>query len=91
MRRVIDKFEGLPIPKSLLLKWTRRNKQKFKLWKLLSSNRNRRKIIRANLVIAEKLNRDGYEFAMDALKHRMSLCSKAELAYRNHGCVLGIM
>ena len=91
MRRVIDKFKGLPIPKSLLLKWTRRNKQKFKLWKLLSSNRNRRKIIRANLNIAERANLDGYTFAMDALKHRRSLCSKAELAYENHGCVLGIM
>lgn len=91
MKRSIDNFAGLPFPKSLLLKWTRRNKQKFKLWKLLSSNRNRRKIIRANLIIAEKLNQDGYEFAMDALKHRQSLCLRAEIAYEEHGCPLRIM
>lgn len=84
-------FAGLPFPKSLLIKWTRRNKQKYKLWKLLSSNRDRKKIIRANSIIADKFNWDHNAFVINALKHRALLRVRAEVAYEEHGCPLGIM
>lgn len=84
-------FAGLPFPKSLLIKWTRRNKQKYKLWKLLSSNRDRRKIIRANSIIAKKFGWNDYTFVVNALKHRDLLRVRAEVAYEEHGCPFGIM
>ena len=84
-------MRSIPIPKTLLIKWRRRNKQKFKLWKLLSREHNIEPVINTNAQIAFRNNWPVTEFCSTALEHRKSLCYRAEIAYEYHGCPLHIM